>query len=155
MDRRAFVTGLGAVLAAPFGARAQQVGRVYRIGILHVLPPDASLGFEALRQGLRSLGYVDSQNIVLEYRWSERPESLSASVMELLRLKMHVIVTADATTTAAAKLATSDTAIVMASGTEGLVASVARPGGNITGLTSRVWKNRGKRHGAPSVRVSK
>jgi hypothetical protein len=114
MNRRTFVTALGAVLAAPLAAEAQQAGKVWRIGILHVIPPDASRGFEALRQGLRSLGYVDGQNIGLEYRWSERPESLSTSVMELLRLKVHVIVTADATIAAVAKRATSDTPIVMA-----------------------------------------
>jgi putative tryptophan/tyrosine transport system substrate-binding protein len=149
MERRVFVAGLASILAVPLATEAQQAGKAYRIGILHVIPPDASRGFEALRQGLRSLGYVDGQNIGLEYRWSERPESLSTSVMKLLRLKVHVIVTADATIAAVAKRATSDTPIVMASSgdpvTEGLVTSLARPGGNIPGLSSLSPQLSGKR----------
>jgi putative ABC transport system substrate-binding protein len=128
--------GLAVVLAVslvlvPLVSDPQQAGKVYRIGILHVLPSGASRGFEALRQGLRSLGYMDGQNIVLEYRWSEKPESLSASVMELLRLKVGIFVAGDGRTTAAAKRATSDTPIVIASVSdpvaEGLGTTLARP----------------------------
>ena len=105
--------GLAVVLAViitvvPLAMEAQQTGKVARIGILHIVPPDTSGGFAALQQGLRSLGYTEGQNIALDYRWPPRPEQLSASATELLRLKVNIIVTANERTAAAAKRATND-----------------------------------------------
>ena len=153
MERRTLLRAIaGGLLAAPLAAEAQQAGKVYRIGILHVVPPDTSRGFAALRQGLRSLGYVEGQNIALEYRWPPRPERLSVSATELLRLKVNIIVAADERAAAAAKRATSDIPIVMASSADGvaagLVASLASPGGNVTGLSSLSSELSGKRRTA-------
>jgi putative ABC transport system substrate-binding protein len=136
-----FILVLG-LLAAPFAAEAQQPAKVPRIGYLSVLSPtDNPHLLEAFRQGLRELGYVEGQNIAIEYRFAEgRPERLPALAAELVRLKVDVIVTAAPPAPEAAKQATSTIPIVVANTgdpvAEGLVASLARPGGNITGLSS-------------------
>ncbi len=141
MDRRAFITAMtGTLLAAPLAAGAQPAGKVYRIGVLALAPPDASIGFPALREGLRDLGYMEGKNIIFEYRWPEdKRERLPAVAADLVQLKVDVIVTADPTTTLAAKQATGEIPIVMAVSSDpvadGLVASLARPGGNVTGLS--------------------
>ena len=130
------------VLAAPLAAEAQAPAKFPRIGYLNVLSPtDNAHTLEAFRQGLRELGYVEGQNIAIEYRFAEgRPERLPALAAELVRLKVDVIVTGPPPAPEAAKQATSTIPIVFAvTGdpvAEGLVASVARPGGNITGLAS-------------------
>jgi putative ABC transport system substrate-binding protein len=142
MNRRAFVAGLGAVLTAPLGAQAQQAGRVYRIG--YVNPGGASLApirLEPLRQGLRELGYVEGRNLVLEARWGEgQVERLPGLVTELLNAKVDVIVTAAATAARAARDATTTVPVIMVDPGDpvgaGLVTSLARPGGNVTGLSS-------------------
>jgi len=138
------------IFASPLAADAQEdkAGKVPRIGILHVGPP--TTGLQALRQGLRDLGYIEGQNIVLEYRWpQEHWERLPALAAELVQLKVDVIVTGDPTTTAIAKRETRGTPIVMAVSTDpvaaGFVASLARPGGNITGFSILAPELSGKR----------
>ena len=136
MDRRVFLGTLGGgLLAAPLAAEAQ-AGKVYRIGVLANEP---SPMWEAFRQRLKELGYVEG-HIVFEYRWSagqvERFPSLAA---ELVGLKVDVIVTVGNAATGALKRATATVPIVMATSGDpvgaGLVTSLAHPGGNVTGLT--------------------
>jgi len=135
----AVVLALG-VLAAPLAIEGQQAAKVPRIGILRSgSPPDPFV--EALRQGLRELGYAEGRNITLEYRWAEgRDERLAGLAAELVRLKVDVIV-AGGTGALAAKRATTTIPIVMPAIADpvglGLVASLARPGGNVTGLTGQ------------------
>ena len=129
---------------------AQQPARVPRIGFLSAVPLSSmSARVEALRQGLRELGYVEGQNIVLEYRFAEgKADQVSDNAAELVRLKVDAIVTAGATDTRAAMKATSTIPIVMAFDSDpvgsGFVASLARPGGNITGLSSLTPEITGK-----------
>jgi putative ABC transport system substrate-binding protein len=136
------VIGLVVVLAvglclAPLAAEAQG-GKVPRIGIL-ILPPDSGY-LAALRQGLGDFGYVEGQNIALEIRSADgRPERLPGLAAELVRLKVDVIVAASNAVTATAQKTTTSIPIVMTNVSDpvaaGFVASLARPGGNITGLT--------------------
>jgi putative tryptophan/tyrosine transport system substrate-binding protein len=139
MDRRTFLTGTGAVLlAAPLAAEAQEAGKVARIGMLAGSP---SPFVEAFRQGLRELGYVEGRNISIEYRWTEgREERLPGLAADLVRLKVDVIV-ASSQAAVAAKQATTVIPIVMPIITDpvrlGLVASLARPGGNATGFATQ------------------
>ncbi len=129
------------VLAAPLGADAQQRANMARIGVLG--SPTASSyapRVEAFKQGLRELGYVEGQNIAIEYRWAEgRYERLPGLAAELVRLGVDVIVTHGTPAGRAAQQATTTIPIVMATSGDavaaGLVASLARPGGNITGST--------------------
>ena len=133
------VLALG-LLAAPLVGEGQPAGKVYRIGVL--INGSASVSAkrtEALRQRLRDLGYVEGTNIALEYRWNEgKPDRLPELAAELVRGKVDVIVTHGAGGLAA-KRATTTIPIVMAIVTDpigtGLVASLARPGGNVTGLS--------------------
>jgi putative ABC transport system substrate-binding protein len=128
-----------ALLAAPLAAPAQQPGKTARVGFLFfVTSPFLD---EAFREGLRELGYVEGQNIAIEYRSAEgKSEQLPGLAAELVRLKVDVIVAAAPPATEAAKRATSTIPIVFAVSGDpvaaGLVASLARPGGNITGLAS-------------------
>ena len=140
--RKLFIATLGlGLLAAPLAADAQQPGKVARIGILPPGPLAVRLHlWDAFRQGLRDLGYVEGQNIVLVFPSAEvRPERLTDLAAELVRLKVDVIVTAATVGTQAAQQATRTIPIVMAFITDpvetGLVTSLARPGGNITGLS--------------------
>ena len=141
MDRRTFIASMvSPVLAAPLAAGAQQAGKVYRIGFLWDTPAVWPHALEAFRQGLRDLGWVEGKNIVVEYRWAEgRFDRLPGLVEELVRLKVDVIVAPTSIYAGAAKRATSTIPIVFASHADpigtGHVASLARPGGNITGLT--------------------
>ena len=141
--RREFITLIGgaAATAWPLAAGAQQAGKVFRIGFLGS-PSAASLPErnEAFRAGLRALGYQEGRDIVIEYRWADgRLDQLPALAAELVRLKVDVIVTHGIPGILAAKQATATIPIVMAvSGdavASGLVSSIARPGGNVTGLT--------------------
>jgi len=141
MDRRAFVTGLGAVLATPFAVQAQQTGKLYHIGILtnYPLAPFFRVPFVA---ALRDLGYVEGQNVVLDVRSANNlAERLPALAAELVRLNVDVIVTGGDAEVAAAKQATTTIPIVMAPSGDpvraGYVASLARPGANITGVSFR------------------
>ena len=142
MNRRDFITLLGGAAAAwPLAARAQQDGKVYRIGFLGVTSQaEYRRLVDALRTGLRQLGYEEGKNIAVEYRWAEgRYDRLPELAAELVRLKVDVIVTHSTPGSQAAKQATSTIPIVVAAVGDpveaGLVASLARPGGNLTGLT--------------------
>ena len=140
MERRAF---LGAVtsglVAIPLAAGAQQAGKVWRIGYLGVTTASSyARHVEALRLGLRDLGYVEGKNLAIEYRWAENKyDRLPDLAAELIRMKVDLIVTHTTPGTLAAKQATTTIPIVMAISGDavatGLVASIARPGGNITG----------------------
>jgi putative tryptophan/tyrosine transport system substrate-binding protein len=132
-------------------AHAQQPAKVPRIGYLSAASPSAIAALtEAFRQGLREHGYVEGKNIVIEYRSAEgKPDRLPALAAELVRLKVDAIVTAGSTSTRSAKEATSTIPIVMGFDNDpvgsGFVASLARPGGNITGLSSLSPEISGKR----------
>lgn len=138
--RRKFLIGAGALLAASF-AHAQQPRKI-TVGFLSVNTRAAMAArTEAFQQGLRELGYVEGTNIFVEYRYADaKPDRLSALAAELVRLNVHVIVTEGTTATRFAKQATSTIPIVMAQDPDpvatGFVASLARPGGNITGLSN-------------------
>ena len=142
MRKKVTCLALGALLfALGFPAEAQQPARVPRIGYLATASTSTNPArTEAFRQGLRELGYVEGKNISIEYR---------ALAAELVRLKVDVIVTPGATSTRAAKEATSTIPIVMAQDPDpignGFVASLARPGGNITGLSNLNRELSGKR----------
>src|SRR5437870_7022910 len=122
-------------------AQAQQPTKVPRIGFLSAVSPSSiSPRTEAFRQGLRELGYVEGKSIVIEYRWAEgKFDRLPDLASELVRLKVDVIVSAGPAVTRPVKEATATIPIVMAQDTDpvgnGFVASLARPGGNITGLS--------------------
>ncbi len=136
------VIACAALLALCFSADAQQTTKVPRIGYLTGATPDGqSARIEAFRQGLRELGYVEGKNIVVEYRYAEEKlDRLPALAAELVRLKVDVIVTGGSGNTRAAKEATNKIPIVMAQDSDPVankfVASLARPGGNITGLAT-------------------
>jgi putative ABC transport system substrate-binding protein len=138
--RRQFLLAASALLAAPL-VQSQQQGKVHRIGFLASSPLVAvSPLFEAFKGGLRDLGYVEGKNLVIEYRSAEgKSERLPGLASELVRSKVDVIVTGVNATTVVAKRATQTIPIVMTVGTdvvtEGFVASLAKPGGNITGVT--------------------
>jgi putative ABC transport system substrate-binding protein len=144
MERRTFLAVVsGSLLAAPLAAEAQQAGKVWRIGVLAGSPPttpEAARPWEALMLRLRELGYVEGQNLVVERRWAEgRADRYHELAAELVALKPDVIIAAFTPSVSAAKRTTSTIPIVMAiagdpAGT-GLVASLSRPGGNITGMS--------------------
>src|SRR5947207_8556744 len=133
LRRRQFITLLGGAAAAwPIAARAQQPGKIPRIGII-----DDSLHWNAFRQGLRDLGYLEGQNIAFEYAYGDgMPERLAEAAAALIRRPVNVIVTFGTPASFAAKQATTTTPIVMISIGDpvgvGLVPRLARPGGNIT-----------------------
>jgi len=140
--RRQIVIAMGlSALASPFGSFAQQPGKVWRIGFLGLgNAVNTSSRVEALRAGMRELGYIEEKHFVIEFRWAESNYArLPPLATELVELKVDVIVTHGSPGTHAAKNATSTIPIVMAAGgdpvAEGIVASFARPGGNITGGT--------------------
>src|SRR6516164_4294525 len=140
MKRREFITLLGsAAVAWPFAARAQSSSKVWRIGVLETTSMELNAAnFEAFRQSLRDLGYIEEQNLIIEYRSAEgRGERFADLAADLLRLNIDVIVTRGTPAVLAAKKATTTTPIVMAAMGEPLmvVASLAHPGGNITGLS--------------------
>jgi putative tryptophan/tyrosine transport system substrate-binding protein len=141
MRRREFTMLLGIAAAWPMAAQAQQTGKVSRIGYLGTSSPSLERPLvDAFRQKLRDLGRVEGENIAIEYRWAQgRDDQLPSLALELVRLKPDVIVTTGTPGTLAAKQATSTIPIVFASSGNpvlgGLVASYARPGGNITGFT--------------------
>jgi ABC-type uncharacterized transport system substrate-binding protein len=148
--RRLAVALTLALLAAPLAAGAQPAEKVHRIGFLGVSSAAVyAANLQAFRQGLRDLGYEEGKNISIEYRWAEgRDERLPALAAELVRLNPDVLVT-HATGVRAAKQATSTIPIVMGvSGDpvrQGLVKSLAKPGGNITGVSSQLIELAAKR----------
>jgi putative ABC transport system substrate-binding protein len=140
MDRRAFLAGVGALLASPYAAaEAQPSGRVWRIGYLSVVAPDTDRSWvAAFRDGLREHGYREGENTVLELRHaSQRLDALSALAAELVRLQVDVLVANGTPAVLAARNARRDLPIVMTVNGDpvgaGLVTSLARPGGTITG----------------------
>src|SRR6266704_5359000 len=140
MDRRTFLAGTGAVLLVAPLAEAQQAAKVPRIGYLSPNLAANPHVHEAFRQGLRDLGYVESRNVVIEYRSAEgKFERLPALAAELVALKVDVIVAPNTVGVLAAKQATRTLPIVFATAGDpvgsGLVTSLARPGGNVTGLS--------------------
>ena len=145
MERRAFLGTLaGGLLAAPSTGDAQPAGKVYRVGYLTAGSISANPRvLEAFRQGLRDLGWVEGRNVVIEYRSAEgRFDRLPDLAAELVRLKVDVIVATPTPGALAAKKATSTIPIVGASLTDpvglGVIASLARPGGNVTGVAYSV-----------------
>ena len=139
IDRRTFIgTFAGGILAAPLASFAQQPTKVPRIG---VIGGQEAPTWDGLRQGLRELGYVDGRSVAMDWRWSEgKTERLPTLALELVQLKVDIIVAAGTQATRAAKDATSTIPIVMAISAYpdkiGLVESLARPGGNVTGLSN-------------------
>jgi len=137
------------LLAAPLAASAQQPAKIPRVGLLRPgVPPDPYV--DVFRQGLRDLGYVEGQTIAIEYRWAEgRSARFPLLAAELVHLKVDVIVTQGELATRAVKEATNTIPIVMGSSGDplgaGLVASLVRPGGNVTGLSSVAPDMTGKR----------
>src|SRR5713226_2192787 len=143
MERRTFLVMIaGGLLTAPLAAEAQQTaGKIPRIGFLG----NSTAALEAnlvgpFREGLRDLGYVEGRNILIEYRWAEgQYERFPALIAVLIALKVDVIVTAGTPAALAVRKATTSIPIVMAAVGDpvgaGLVGSLARPGGNITGLS--------------------
>jgi putative tryptophan/tyrosine transport system substrate-binding protein len=149
--RRAFIRTLaGALLTAPLAAEAQQAAKIARIGYLATNLAATPHSREAFLQGLRDLGYVEGRNVVIEYRDAEgKLERLPALAAELVALKVDVIVAPPTVAALAAKHATRTLPIVFAVAadpvTSGLVTSLARPGGNVTGLSTLALELVGKR----------
>jgi putative tryptophan/tyrosine transport system substrate-binding protein len=149
MKKKTFVSFLAMLLLTSlYIARAQQSSKVPRIGFLTSAAGDPAI--DAFRQSLRELGYVEGKDLLIEYRYAEwGPQRLSELAEELVRLKVDVIVTTATEPSLAAQRATKTIPIVMGGGGEpvaaGLVASLARPGGNITGVTSISADLSGKR----------
>jgi ABC-type uncharacterized transport system substrate-binding protein len=141
MRRREFITLLGgAAVAWPLAARAEQPAKVPRIGFLRFGLASANAErVEALRTGLRDLGYVEGKNIVIEFRWTERIDQLPELAAELARMNVDAIFAMSSTEVEPTRQATQTIPIVFAVHADpvglGHVASLARPGGNITGLT--------------------
>ena len=125
-----------------FPPQAQQTGKIFRIGFLDLSTASGSAVLvEAFRQELSKLGWIEGKNITIEYRFAEqKPERLPELAAELVRLKVDLIVVSGTAAALAAKKATTTIPIVMTNVGdpvgEGLVASLARPGGNVTGLSS-------------------
>jgi ABC-type uncharacterized transport system substrate-binding protein len=142
MDRRAFIAGIaGGLLAAQLAAEAQQVGKVYRIGILgqEAADHEETRQWQAFRSGLRERGWIEGGNIQIEYRWVEgNAARLPELAADLVRLNPDLLVTRGSFFTGALKAATSSIPILAVAHADpegtGHVASLARPGGNITGL---------------------
>jgi putative ABC transport system substrate-binding protein len=149
MRRRDFMVRLGGATAWPLVVRAQQTGKSYRIGILETIPKTQNAAnLDAFRKGLRELGYVEGQNLDIEYRSADgRAERYPDLASELVRLKVDLIVTRGTPAAQAAKNATGTIPIVMAAMGEprAVVASLAHPGGNVTGLTTFSTVLTGKR----------
>src|SRR2546426_2571798 len=152
MERRTFMAMLtGGIVVSSLAAEAQQAGKVYRIGFLG----NSTAALEAnlvgpFREGLRELGYVEGQNFAIEYRWAEgKYERFPSLIAELLAQRVEVIVTAGTPATQVVKKATTSVPLVMVAVGDpvatGIVASLGRPGRNITGLTSISEDLEGKR----------
>jgi putative ABC transport system substrate-binding protein len=140
--RKLIIALLASSLGVPLASFGQQAAKVARIGFLEASSPSAiAARIEAFRQGLRELGYVEGKNVAIEYRYAEGNfDRLPALAAELVRLNVNVIVTGGPTAIPAAKAATTVIPIVMAFDTDpvgsGFAASLAKPGGNITGLST-------------------
>jgi putative tryptophan/tyrosine transport system substrate-binding protein len=152
VDRRAFIVALaGGLLAAPLAAERQSAANAARVGYLSPMSPTPEgLRFlDSLRQSLQERGYLDGQNITIEARWANgRYDRLPDLAVELVRLKVDVIVSMVTAASLAAKNATGTIPIVMVGVADpvdaGLVSSMARPGGNVTGTSSVAAEVAGK-----------
>jgi len=147
MNRRDTVIALAALGAAPLAALAQSQGKVWRIGYLTAASPEPAFGY--FKEGLRRLGYVQGENIQIEFRSAEgKSERLAGLAAELVGLKVEVIVVTFTAAMFAAKRATSQIPIVLAGAGDpvgtGLIASLSRPGGNITGTSATTAELGGK-----------
>lgn len=142
-QRRKFLLTVGALFAAPRSMEAQQAGKLYRVGILwHAREPSTPPSFDVFRQSLADAGYAEGRNLAFAHRWSERrPERFPDLAGELVRLKVDVLVATSTPAIRAVAAATATIPIVVVSVGDPvdarLVTSLARPGGNITGLSSR------------------
>jgi putative ABC transport system substrate-binding protein len=152
LKRRKFITLLGgAAVAWPLAARAQQPGKPPTIGFMGSTTPQvAAQWVGSFVQRLRELGWLEGRDVAIEYRWAEgRPERYAEIAAEFVRLKVDVILTHNTPTVLAAKQATSVIPIVFATAGDpvgsGLVATLARPGGNVTGVSSQASDSAGKR----------
>ena len=152
MRRRDFIRAVaGSAVAWPMGATAQQTSKVWRVGMLETTSQTLNApNLNAFRRRLQELGYVEGQNLIIEYRSGEgRIERFSELAAEMVRLKVDIIVTRGTPAALAAKNATATIPIVMAAIAEpvgtGMVASLARPGGNVTGLSAIVNELAAKR----------
>lgn len=153
MNRRDCILAIASICAAirPLAGRAQQAARVPRVGYLFSFPrAEGEHLWQACRTGLRELGYIEGRNVILEPRWADGDyRRLPGLVQELLQLKVDVMVTAATPPSRAAKAATSTTPIVIVAVGEpirvGLVKSMARPGGNVTGLSPLTSELSGRR----------
>jgi putative ABC transport system substrate-binding protein len=140
VGRREFIALIGGVAAWPLAARAQQPAKVARIGYLDLGPASARESrVEALRAGLRDLGWVEGKNILIEFRWADNVSQLPALAAELVRMNVDVIFAPSSTMVEPASKATKTIPIVFSNHADpigtGHVASLPRPGGNITGLS--------------------
>ena len=140
MDRRAFVAGTLGFLAAPLGAETQQGGKIYRIGVLSGASAPDPVAHPAFVKTLQELGYVPRQNLIFEERYAGGTERLPALAAELASLNVDIIVTIGTPAARAAKAATQTIPVVFVIQADpvgrGLVASLAHPGGNLTGVTA-------------------
>src|SRR5215469_16698974 len=150
MKRREFISLIGGAAAWPLAARAQQPGKP-TIGFMgSTTPTVAAQWVGSFVQRLRELGWLEGRDVGIEYRWAEgRPERYAEIAVEFARLKVDVILTHNTPTVLAAKQATSVIPIVFATAGDpigsGLVANLARPGGNVTGISSQASDTVGKR----------
>jgi putative tryptophan/tyrosine transport system substrate-binding protein len=140
VKRREFVTVLGGAAAWPFAVRAQEKGKTARIGFLGLLPISGwASRIEAFRGGLRDLGYIEGKNFIIDFQWAEQPDDLPKYAAALVDMNVDVIFATSSIFVAAARQATKTIPIVFATHADpvglGHVASLARPGGNITGLS--------------------
>jgi putative ABC transport system substrate-binding protein len=145
MDRRAFISGLAvAAVLPPVDAHTETLAKARRVGVLMTTTPAAAAHIvAAFADGLKALGYVEGKDVVIAYRWAEgRPERFAEMAADLVRQKVDVIVASSQAPALAAKRATTTIPIVMVNATDpvevGLVASLARPGSNVTGLSQQL-----------------
>jgi putative ABC transport system substrate-binding protein len=143
MERRTFLAMVpGSLLAAPFAAEAQQAGKMWRIAYLTTTSPDGSPTTDAFLHGLRDLGYVEGRNVTIEWRWGRgSTERFPEFAAEIVRLNVDVIVAANDVAGRAAQRATKTIPIVIPTIGDpvgsGFAATLSRPGGNVTGLTTQ------------------
>src|SRR5262252_8655232 len=150
MRRREFIAGLGGAAACPLVARAQQPGKLPTIGFLGGTSTTSGATTGTFLRRLRELGWVEGRNIAIEYRWPDgRTEAAAEFLAEFVRLKVDVILTGGNAFALEAKRATSVIPIVFALAGDpigtGLVAGLARPSGNVTGLSTQLSEAAGKR----------
>jgi len=151
MRRRTLVAGAVVLLAAPLAAEGQPPGKVYRIGMLERTSPEANAAnLEGFRQGLRALGYVEGKQFVIEYRSAEgRDERFPSLAADLVRLKVDVVLARGTPAVLAAKTASSTIPVIITGVgdpvAQGIVATLARPGANVTGLSPVVTESYPKR----------